>query len=84
MRKSIQILALILLIAVVLFVANKLPAQDQQNIKPYQFATFPVEMQFTDGQVYKTVHQGCELFIAVVGKDSQSPSVSITTGRGCK
>jgi len=58
-------------------------AQSQQEVSPYVFATTP------DGtQVFKMVHQGCELFVAerhkVEIKYGDAVSVSITTGRGCK
>lgn len=55
-----------------------------KDVPPYEFYQFSVAMQLSNGQLYKAVYQGCELYIAVVGKNGQSPTVSITTGRGCK
>lgn len=58
-------------------------AQSPQEVAPYVFATTP------DGtNVFKMVHQGCELFLAERHKSEikygDAVSVSITTGRGCK
>ena len=81
---AIAILVLTAIIITAILFVDSTKAQSKQEIAPYQFAEFSVSQQLTDGQVYKAVHEGCELYIAVVGKNGQSPSVSITTGRGCK
>jgi len=92
MKSPIRIICLVLFLlaytglcwTAIRTVRQGVQAQSKQEVAPYQFATFGVSQQLTDGQVYKAVHEGCELYIAVVGKNGQSPSVSITTGRGCK
>jgi hypothetical protein len=61
-------------------------AQDTQEIKPYVFAQLP------HGRIYKTVHEGCELFITeteshwdMAYRDTQTTySYAVATGRGCK
>jgi hypothetical protein len=59
-------------------------AQDTQEIKPYVFAELP------HGRIYKTVHEGCELFITendFQEFNNQYGAVhfyTIATGRGCK
>lgn len=52
-------------------------AQAPSEVKPYAFADIP------GGEVYKLVHEGCELYI-VLDSAYNNPSVSITTGHGCK
>jgi hypothetical protein len=60
---------------------------EQQEVKPYVFATLP------HGRVYKTVHEGCELFITEsdvnipggqYGFANGTEFYAVTTGRGCK
>lgn len=57
------------------------------DIAPYQFGS----MKSPSGievRLFKTVHQGCELFVAigdgVYVAGGNSASVAMTTGRGCK
>jgi hypothetical protein len=60
-------------------------AMEVQEVKPYVFAELP------HGRIYKTVHEGCELYIV----ESDIPTVSnqpglsfhhysLSTGRGCQ
>jgi hypothetical protein len=53
-----------------------------QEVKPYVFADLP------HGRIYKTVHEGCELYIVeadvVYGTGGSSHAYDITAGRGCK
>jgi len=61
-------------------------AQETQEVKPYVFAELP------HGRIYKTVHEGCELFIVETRSDwemayrdtNSTYNYAITTGRGCK
>jgi hypothetical protein len=55
-----------------------------QEVKPYVFADLP------HGRIYKTVHEGCELYIvendyeAGPGTYNYQHAYAITAGRGCK
>lgn len=75
MRKLIGIAAILL--TMLLWPSS---AQENQEVAPYAFAHLP------HGIVYKTVHQGCELFIveSVSYPYGQQVTYAITTGRGCK
>jgi hypothetical protein len=84
---AINLLLVLLIIASLIgaFKTNaSVEAQPQQEVKPYQVGEFEVPMQMTAGKIYKTVHEGCELYIATASAYGKDPSVSITTGRGCK
>jgi hypothetical protein len=61
-------------------------AQSPQEIKPYQVGEVGVPFHMQPVTIYKLVHQGCEVFIAVNGTISgkEAASVAIATGRGCK
>jgi hypothetical protein len=53
-----------------------------QEVKPYVFAELP------HGRIYKTVHEGCELYVVendfyTYGARDQH-QYAITSGRGCK
>jgi hypothetical protein len=64
--------------------ADKASAMENQEVKPYVFAELP------HGRIYKTVHEGCELYIVEtetkVHPQNFYPShfYSIAIGRGCK
>jgi len=61
---------------------------EQQEVKPYVFAELP------HGRIYKTVHEGCELFIVETESHGtmsggsfatfEGHTYAIATGRGCK
>jgi hypothetical protein len=57
-------------------------AMEFQEVKPYVFAELP------HGRIYKTVHEGCEVYIvesdSIHANDWDTHQYSITTGRGCK
>jgi hypothetical protein len=58
-------------------------AMEYQEVKPYAFAELP------HGTIYKTVHEGCELYIVETNNDRADSmgkgfTYSITAGRGCK
>jgi hypothetical protein len=55
-------------------------ATEFEEVAPYAFAKLP------HGTVYKTVHQGCEIFIveSVSWPYGEQVIYSIATGRGCK
>jgi hypothetical protein len=61
-------------------------ASAQSDIAPYRFAVLDSPNGYKV-YVYKVVHQGCELFVAVgaeYGYAQGGASPSITTGRGCR
>jgi hypothetical protein len=58
------------------------PVMEFQEVKPYTFAELP------HGRIYKTVHEGCELYVVendfyTYGARDQH-QYAITSGRGCK
>jgi hypothetical protein len=59
-------------------------AMENQEVKPYVFAELP------HGRIYKTVHEGCELYIVendmtgTAGQNAYEHFYSISSGRGCK
>jgi hypothetical protein len=70
-----------------LIARRRVNASEFNEVKPYVFAELP------HGRIYKTVHEGCELY--VVESDVTIPSgqygmpfgtevYSITAGKGCK
>lgn len=59
---------------------SRASAQGSPEIAPYKFAQLPLN----GPSLFKTVHEGCELYIVASNMYVQDPKVSITTGRGCK
>ena len=83
--KGLAVVGTLLLLYATIFSKNRTHADDQQEVKPYVFAELP------HGRIYKTVHEGCELFIV----ESDIPTLAnqpgeqfhhygIATGRGCR
>ena len=73
------------LIASVALNKHRVHAMEVQEVKPYVFAELP------HGRIYKTVHEGCELYIV----ESDIPTVAnqpglafhhyvLAAGRGCQ
>lgn len=62
-------------------------AAEQVDVKPYEFAVIN-DPGFNVGttHIYKAVHQGCELFVAIdsSGNSDHGRGIALTTGRGCK
>lgn len=70
-------------LAVLLMFAVRIAANDEQpDVKPYKFAQ--IDGSNRKVELYKTVHQGCELFVAINTDGGYEYPVAITTGRGCK
>jgi hypothetical protein len=82
--KAILGLVAIVLWALVLIIRERwqVHASEFNEVKPYVFAELP------HGRIYKTVHEGCELYVAESDvahvNDWDAHSYTITTGRGCK
>jgi hypothetical protein len=57
-------------------------ASEFNEVKPYVFAELP------HGRIYKTVHEGCELYIVESDWEAAQTwgnhTYSITAGKGCK
>lgn len=81
--RVLNVVLLVQLVLVCVFGYKGVKAQEIKEVRPYAFAELP-----NGTIVYKTVHEGCELYIAqnYVGQlnHADSVSVAITTGRGCK
>jgi hypothetical protein len=87
LQKALVLALCFILLLAILFSIPTWPrphAMEMQEVKPYVFANLP------HGRIYKTVHEGCELYIVENDMQTDYRNIadqhiySIATGRGCK
>jgi len=75
---KISLAILVVILGWFLLLDRKTSAAPQQEVLPYKVA------QTGNVQVWKLVHQGCEIFIAETPWNQHDDSLAIATGRGCR